>query len=78
MIAVKPAPAVRLAGSAMAFHALGQTADSEAALAELSELKGNALVSALANSYIGNIDAAFENLNRLTIPPTIHVRFAQT
>jgi tetratricopeptide (TPR) repeat protein len=62
-------PTVRLGGSAMVFHALGQTAEYEQALAELNELvraqPEASILLARVYSFAGDIGPAFEILNGL-------------
>jgi hypothetical protein len=55
-----------LTGLALAHHALGQRADSDAALAELMKLDpvGIAYQLAEVHAYRGEIDSAFEWLER--------------
>ena len=54
----------RLLGLAMAYHALGRKAQSSAALEQLGELPMHAYLNAQANAYCGNVDVAFEWLER--------------
>jgi len=60
---------IRLAGSAMALYALGRIAESEQALAELNEVVETqpefTILLARVYSFVGDIDRAFEILNRL-------------
>ena len=62
-------PAASLAGSAMAFHTLDQTAEFEQALGELHELiraqpEANIFL-AMVYTFVGDNDRAFEILNGL-------------
>jgi TolB-like protein/class 3 adenylate cyclase len=54
----------RLLGLAAAYHALGQNAHSSAALEQLAELPMHAFLNAQANAYCGDVDQAFEWLER--------------
>ena len=54
----------RLLGLSMAYHALGRLAPSSAALEQLGELPVHAFLNAQANAYCGNVDQAFEWLER--------------
>ena len=54
----------RLLGLAAAYHALGQTAPSSAALEQLAELPMHAFLNAEGNAYCGDADQAFEWLER--------------
>jgi TolB-like protein/Tfp pilus assembly protein PilF len=54
----------RLLGLSAAYHALGRKAPSSAALEQLSELPEIAILSAEGNAYVGNVDQAFEWLER--------------
>jgi adenylate cyclase len=54
----------RLLGLSMAYHALGRKALSSAALEQLGELPVHAFLNAKANAYAGNVDQAFEWLQR--------------
>jgi TolB-like protein len=54
----------RLLGLAAAYHALGRKAPSSAALEQLSELPVHAYLNAQGNAYCGNVDLAFEWLER--------------
>ena len=54
----------RLLGLAMAHHALGQKRSSIAALEQLGELPMHAYLNSKANAFCGNLDAAFEWLER--------------
>ncbi len=54
----------RLKGLAMAHHALGHMSSSTAALEQLGELPMHAFLNAQANAYCGNVDKAFEWLER--------------
>jgi adenylate cyclase len=54
-------PGSRVAGRAMAYHALGRTAESEAALAEVTERFRGALP--FVNAYLGKVDEALEILS---------------
>jgi len=54
----------RLRGLAVAYHALGNRPSSTAALEQLAELPMHAFLNAQANAYCGNIDVAFEWLER--------------
>jgi cell division inhibitor SulA len=51
-------------GLSVAYHALGRKAQSSAALEKLSELPAHAFLSAEGNTYVGNVDQAFEWLER--------------
>src|SRR6267378_354237 len=55
---------LRLVGLSVAYHALGRKAQSSAALEKLSELPAHAFLSAEGNTYVGNVDQAFEWLER--------------
>jgi TolB-like protein len=55
---------LRLVGLSVAYHALGRKAESSAALEKLSELPAHAFLSAEGNAYLGNVDQAFEWLER--------------
>ena len=48
----------------MAYHALGRKTPSSAALEQLGELPMHAYLNAQANAYCGNVDQAFEWLER--------------
>ena len=54
----------RLLGLSVAYHALGRKAQSSAALEQLGELPMHAYLNAQANAYCGNVDLAFEWLER--------------
>jgi TolB-like protein/class 3 adenylate cyclase/Flp pilus assembly protein TadD len=54
----------KLLGLAAAYHALGQSAPSSAALGQLAELPMHAFLNAEANAYRGDVDKAFEWLER--------------
>ena len=54
----------RLLGLAAAYHALGRNSQSSAALEQLGELPMHAYLNAQANAYCGNVDLAFEWLER--------------
>ncbi len=54
----------RLLGLSMAHHALGQKGPSAAALEQLGELPMHAFLNAQANAYCGNVDLAYEWLER--------------
>jgi TolB-like protein/DNA-binding SARP family transcriptional activator len=54
----------RLLGLSVAYHALGRKAPSSAALDQLSELPVHAYLNAQGNAYLGNVDQAFEWLER--------------
>jgi TolB-like protein/DNA-binding winged helix-turn-helix (wHTH) protein/Tfp pilus assembly protein PilF len=54
----------RLQGLAAAHHALGQKGPSAAALEQLGDLPMHAYLNAQANAYCGNVDIAFEWLER--------------
>ncbi len=54
----------RLLGLAVAYHALGRKTLSSAALEQLGELPMHAYLNAQANAYCGNVDLAFEWLER--------------
>jgi serine/threonine-protein kinase len=54
----------RLRGLSVAYHALGRKGQSAAALEQLGELPMHAFLNAQANAYCGNIDIAFEWLDR--------------
>jgi TolB-like protein len=54
----------RLLGLTTAYHALGQNAPSSAALAQLAELPMHAYLNAQGNAYRGDVDHAFEWLER--------------
>jgi TolB-like protein/Flp pilus assembly protein TadD len=62
----EPSPFWRLTGLVLAHHALGQTAESDAALQELSRLgfDGGTYQIAQVHAYRGEIDIAFEWLDR--------------
>ena len=60
----EPHEGFRLLGLAAAYHALGRKAQSSAALEQLGELPMHAYLNARANAYCGNIDLAFEWLER--------------
>lgn len=70
-------PPASLAGSAMAFNALGRTADFEQALAELDGLAetrpDTSVVVAMVYAFIGDIDRAVEILNEA---PQLGAQFA--
>ena len=55
---------LRLRGLATAHHALGHKSASAAALEQLGELPMHAFLNAQANAYCGNVDRAFEWLER--------------
>lgn len=55
---------LRLLGLSAAYHALGRKAQSSAALEQLSELPLHAFLIARGNAYCGNVDRAFEWLER--------------
>jgi TolB-like protein/cytochrome c-type biogenesis protein CcmH/NrfG len=55
---------LRLLGLSVAYHALGRKAQSSAALEQLSELPVHAFLNAQGNAYLGNVDQAFEWLER--------------
>jgi tetratricopeptide (TPR) repeat protein len=57
----------RLLGLAAAHHALGQNAPSSAALQQLAELPMHAFLNAQGNAYRGDVDQAFEWLERAYI-----------
>ena len=48
----------------MAYHALGQKTRSSAALEQLGDLSVHAYLNAQANAYCGNVDLAFQWLER--------------
>jgi TolB-like protein/class 3 adenylate cyclase/tetratricopeptide (TPR) repeat protein len=54
----------RLLGLAMAYHSLGQKALSSAALEQLGDLSAHAYLNAQANAYCGNLELAFQWLER--------------
>ncbi len=54
----------RLLGLSMAHRALGQKGPSAAALEQLGELPMHAFLNAQANAYCGNVDLAYEWLER--------------
>jgi tetratricopeptide (TPR) repeat protein len=54
----------RLLGLATAYHALGQETRSSAALGQLGDLAVHAYLNAQANAYCGNLDLAFQWLER--------------
>ena len=54
----------RLLGSSVAHHALGRTAAASAALEQLSELPAHKYLNAQARAYRGEVDQAFEWLER--------------
>jgi TolB-like protein/tetratricopeptide (TPR) repeat protein len=54
----------RLLGLSVTYHALGRKAPSSAALEQLSELPVYAFSNAQGNAYRGNVDQAFEWLER--------------
>ena len=54
----------RLLGLSMAYHALGQKTRSSAALEQLGDLSVHAYLNAQANAYCGNVDLAFQWLER--------------
>jgi tetratricopeptide (TPR) repeat protein len=54
----------RLLGLSVAYHALGRKAQSSAALEQLGELPVHAYLNARGNAYCGNVDLAFEWLER--------------
>jgi len=60
----EPNDGFRQLGLSMAYHALGRKALSSAALEQLGELPMHAYLNAQANAYCGNVDAAFEWLDR--------------
>jgi tetratricopeptide (TPR) repeat protein len=60
----EPHEGFRLLGLAAAYHALGRKAQSSAALEQLGELPMHAYLNAQANAYCGNVDLAFEWLER--------------
>ena len=60
----EPHDGFRLLGLAAAYHSLGQKAQSSAALEQLGELPMHAFLNAQANAYCGNVDLAFEWLER--------------
>jgi len=60
----EPHDGFRLLGLAVAHHALAQEGEEAAALEQLGELPMHAYLNAQANAYCGNIDAAFEWLER--------------
>jgi TolB-like protein/class 3 adenylate cyclase len=55
---------LRLLGLSMAYHALGQQTRSSAALEQLGDLPVHAFLNAQANAYCGNLDLAFQWLER--------------
>jgi hypothetical protein len=60
---------MRLAGPAMAFHALGRTQEFETAMAELNEITDGCYTPcSLVYAYIGDKDKAFEYLNAMPNP----------
>jgi tetratricopeptide (TPR) repeat protein len=60
----EPNDGFRQLGLSMAYHALGRNSLSSAALEQLAELPMHAYLNAQANAYCGNIDVAFEWLDR--------------
>ena len=60
----EPHEGFRLLGLAVAYHALGRSSPSSVALEQLGELPMHAYLNAQANAYCGNVDAAFEWLER--------------
>ena len=60
----EPHDGFRLLGLSAAYHALGRLAPSSAALEQLGELPVHAYLNAQANAYRGNVDQAFEWLER--------------
>ena len=60
----EPIDGFRLLGLATAYHALGRNSQSSAALEQLGELPMHAYLNAQANAYCGNVDLAFEWLER--------------
>ena len=60
----EPHDGFRLKGLSLAHHALGHKGQSAAALEQLGELPMHAFLNAQANAYCGNVDAAFEWLER--------------
>ena len=60
----EPHEGFRLLGLAAAYHALGRKVQSAAALEQLGELPMHAYLTAQANAYCGNVDLAFEWLER--------------
>lgn len=60
----EPHDGFRLLGSAIANFALGQKAPSSAALRQLAKLPEHAFLNAQGHAYCGNIDLAFEWLER--------------
>jgi adenylate cyclase len=54
----------RLLGLAAAYHALGRNAPSSVALEQLAEFPMHAFLNAQANAYRGDVDKAFEWLER--------------
>jgi tetratricopeptide (TPR) repeat protein len=63
---LEKSPGLRLQGLALAYHALGQKKESDAALAELIEKHGdvNAFQVAEVYAHYGEADRAFEWLER--------------
>jgi len=60
----EPHDGFRLLGLATAYHPLGRKAEMSAALEQLGELPMHAYLNAQANAYCGNVDIAFEWLER--------------
>jgi tetratricopeptide (TPR) repeat protein len=54
----------RLLGLSKAYHALGRKAQSTAALVQLGKFPVHAFLNAEGNAYCGNVDLAFEWLER--------------
>jgi tetratricopeptide (TPR) repeat protein len=54
----------RLLGLSMAYHALGQETQSSAVREQLGDLSAHAYLNAQANAYCGNVDLAFQWLER--------------
>ena len=60
----EPNDGFRQLGLSIAYHALGRKALSSAALEQLGELPMHAYLNAQAHAYCGNVDLAFEWLDR--------------
>ncbi len=60
----EPHEGFRLLGLAAAYHVLGRNSQSYAALEQLGELPMHAFLNAQAHAYCGNVDLAFEWLER--------------